>query len=100
MLTLPLLVIAGQLADGLAYQLAHGNGAELNPAMGLLIPVFGPFAILGVKVVGLSSSDTVRWHSTVIDTSSPGWPSLGSSVRARNCWRSSDPQAGHPGIRS
>jgi hypothetical protein len=51
-LTLPLLVIAGQLADGLAYQLAHGNGAELNPAMDLLITVFGPFAILGVKVVG------------------------------------------------
>jgi hypothetical protein len=44
--------MAGQLADGLAYQLAHGNGAELNPAMDLLIAVFGPFAILGIKVVG------------------------------------------------
>lgn len=52
MLTLPLLVIAGQLADGLAYQLAHGNGTELNPAMDALIAVFGPLAILGVKVVG------------------------------------------------
>jgi hypothetical protein len=52
MLTLPLLVIAGQLADGLAYQLAHGNGTELNPAMDLFIGVFGPFAILGIKVVG------------------------------------------------
>ena len=52
MLTLPLLVIAGQMADGLAYQLAHGNGTELNPAMALLIGVFGPFAILGIKLIG------------------------------------------------
>lgn len=52
MFTLPLLVIAGQMADALAYQLAHGNGIELNPAMALLIAVFGPFAVLGIKVVG------------------------------------------------
>ena len=52
MLTLPLLVVAGQLADALAYQLALGNGVELNPAMALLIAVFGPFAILGIKLVG------------------------------------------------
>ncbi len=52
MLTLPLLVIAGQMADGLAYQLAHGNGTELNPTMALFIGVFGPFAILGIKMVG------------------------------------------------
>lgn len=52
MLTLPLLVIAGQMADGLAYQLAHGNGTELNPAMSLLIGLFGPLAIIGVKLVG------------------------------------------------
>ena len=52
MLTLPLLVMAGQLADGLAYQLAHGNGAELNPAMDVIIGAFGPHAILGVKLVG------------------------------------------------
>jgi hypothetical protein len=49
-LTLPLLVVAGQLADGLAYQLAHGNGTELNPAMALLIAGFGPLTTLGVKV--------------------------------------------------
>jgi hypothetical protein len=49
-LSLPLLVIAGQLADGLAYQLAHGHGTELNPAMALLIGGFGPLAVLGVKV--------------------------------------------------
>jgi hypothetical protein len=49
-LTLPLLVIAGQLADGLAYQLAHGNGIELNPGMAVLIAGFGPLAVLGVKV--------------------------------------------------
>jgi len=48
-LTLPLLVVAGQLADGLAYQLAHGRGTELNPGMALLILVFGPHAILAVK---------------------------------------------------
>jgi len=59
-LTLPLLVIAGQLADGLAYQLAHGHGIELNPGMALLIAVFGPHAILCVKaaaglVLGLGS---------------------------------------------
>lgn len=52
MLTLPLLVIAGQMADGLAYQLAHGNGTELNPAMDVIIGVFGPLAILGVKLIG------------------------------------------------
>ena len=52
MLTLPLLVIAGQMADGLAYQLAHGNGTELDPAMALFIGVIGPFAILGIKLVG------------------------------------------------
>jgi hypothetical protein len=47
-----LLVIAGQMADGLAYQLAHGNGTELNPAMNLFISAFGPVAILGIKLVG------------------------------------------------
>jgi hypothetical protein len=52
MLTLPLLVVAGQMADALANQLAHGNDIELNPAMTLLIAVFGPFAVLGIKVVG------------------------------------------------
>jgi hypothetical protein len=51
-MTLPLLVIAGQMADGLAYQLAHGNGTELNPVMGSFIGSFGPFAILGMKLVG------------------------------------------------
>lgn len=51
-MTLPLLVALGQLADGLAYQLAHGNGTELNPAAALLIGAFGPFAILAVKIAG------------------------------------------------
>jgi hypothetical protein len=52
MLTLPLLVIAGQMADGLAYQLAHGSGTELNPAMAMFVSVFGPFALVGIKLVG------------------------------------------------
>jgi hypothetical protein len=51
-MTLPLLVAAGQVADGLAFQLAHGSGTELNPAMGLFIGLFGPLAVLGVKIVG------------------------------------------------
>jgi hypothetical protein len=49
---LPLLVIAGQLADGLAYQLAHGRGVELNPGMALFITAFGPLAALAIKVAG------------------------------------------------
>jgi hypothetical protein len=49
-LTLPLLVFAGQLADGLAYQLAHGRGTELNLAMARLVVDFGPQAILVVKL--------------------------------------------------
>jgi hypothetical protein len=51
-MTLPLLVAAGQVADGLAFQLAHGNGTELNPAMGLFIGLFGPLAVLGIKLMG------------------------------------------------
>lgn len=50
--TLPFLVLASQLADGLAYQLVHGTGTELNPAAALLIAAFGPLAILGIKVAG------------------------------------------------
>ncbi len=49
-LTLPSLVFLGQVADGLAYQLADGHGTELNPGMALIIAAFGPPAILGVKL--------------------------------------------------
>ncbi len=50
-MTLSLLVVAGQVADGLAYQLANGHGVELNPGMALLIGVAGPHAILALKTV-------------------------------------------------
>ena len=69
-LTLPLLVIAGQVADGLAYQLAHGHGVELNPGMALLIAIFGPHAILAIKaaagvVLGLGATALDRHRSLV-----------------------------------
>ena len=50
-MTLALLVAASQLADGLAYQLAHGHGIELNPGAALLIGTYGPSTILLLKVI-------------------------------------------------
>lgn len=87
MLTLPLLVIAGQLADGLAYQLAHGNGTELNPAMDMFSGVFGPFAILGVKLVaalvlGVGAVALHRHPRLVIWIAVAGFVGAGSELLA------------------
>jgi len=76
--TLPLLVIAGQLADGLAFQLAHGHGIELNPGMALLIGVIGPHAILVVKtalglVLGLGATALERHRTLVLWLSVAGF---------------------------
>jgi hypothetical protein len=50
-MTLAILVALSQLADGLAYQLAHGHGTELNPGAAAFITAYGPTSILVVKVV-------------------------------------------------
>lgn len=50
-MTLAILIALSQLTDGLAYQLAHGHGRELNPGAALFISTFGPTSILGVKIV-------------------------------------------------
>jgi hypothetical protein len=69
-LTLPALVFLGQAADGLAYQLAHGHGTELNVGMAVLIAAFGPPAVLGVKLAaGLYlavCAHVLQRHRTVV----------------------------------
>lgn len=44
-MTLVMLVVLGQLADGLAYQLVVGKGTELGP-----LGVLDPLTVLAVKV--------------------------------------------------
>ena len=66
-MTLALIVALSQLADGLAYLLAHGRGTELNPAASTLIDAFGPPAMLAFKtgaalVLGLGSLALLRRH--------------------------------------
>jgi hypothetical protein len=46
--TLAILVALGQVADGLAYQLARGHGVEANPGMAGL----DPGLILAIKLAG------------------------------------------------
>ncbi len=63
--TLALLAALSQVADGLAYQLAHGHGVELNPGAAVMIASFGPATILVVKiataiVVGIGSYALLR----------------------------------------
>jgi hypothetical protein len=64
-MTLALVVALSQLADGLAYQLAHGHGTELNPGAATVIATFGPMTILAIKVaaaviVGMGASALLR----------------------------------------
>ena len=46
-MTLPLLVFASQLADGLGYQLVYGRGTELNP---LMAAIGDPTVLLAIKI--------------------------------------------------
>ena len=50
-MTLAIVVALSQLADGLAYQLVHGRGTELNPGAATVIAAYGPGTILVVKVI-------------------------------------------------
>ena len=64
-MTLAILVALSQLADGLAYLLAHGHGTELNPGAATVIATFGPSTIVLVKIaaaviLGIGSFALVR----------------------------------------
>ena len=50
-MTLPLVLALSQLADGLAFQLAHGHGTELNPGAATVFVAFGPTTVLVLKIV-------------------------------------------------
>ena len=50
-MTLAVLVALSQLADGLAFQLAHGHGTELNPGAATVFDAFGPTTVLVFKIV-------------------------------------------------
>ena len=50
-MTLALVVALSQLADGLAFQLAHGHGTELNPGAATIVDAFGPTTVLAFKIV-------------------------------------------------
>jgi hypothetical protein len=50
-MTLAIVVALSQLADGLAYQLVHGRGTELNPGAATVIAAYGPGTVLMVKVI-------------------------------------------------
>jgi hypothetical protein len=47
-MTLPLVMFASQLADGLGYVLVHGRGTELNPVAAF---IDNPLTLLLIKVV-------------------------------------------------
>jgi hypothetical protein len=65
--TLPLLVLVGQLADGLAYQLVVGRGVELNPGMGGLDPtVVLALKVTGGLVLAIGSIALVRRHRRLV----------------------------------
>ncbi len=49
--TLAVVVALSQVADGLAYQLAHGHGIEANPGAATFITAYGPMAMLAFKLV-------------------------------------------------
>ena len=46
-MTLPILVFASQLADGLGYVLVYGRGVELNPVAAF---IDNPTTLLAIKV--------------------------------------------------
>jgi hypothetical protein len=50
-MTLALVVALSQLADGLAFQLAHGHGTELNPGAATVFDAFGPTTVLAFKII-------------------------------------------------
>lgn len=50
-MTLAFVVALSQLADGLAFQLAHGHGTELNPGAATVFDAFGPTTVLAFKIV-------------------------------------------------
>ncbi len=63
--TLAIVVALSQVADGLAYQLAHGHGIEANPGAATFISAYGPMAMLAFKfvtavVLGLGSYALLR----------------------------------------
>ena len=50
--TLAIVVALSQVADGLAYQLAHGHGIEANPGAATFITAYGPMAMLALQARG------------------------------------------------
>jgi hypothetical protein len=82
-----MLVVAGQLADGLAYQLARGHGVELNPGMAVLITASGPHAIIVVKaafglVLGIGAKALERHRSVVAWLAVAGFVGAASELLA------------------